>query len=139
MTAGSIPGASATGAAAFEVERFEWRAPARLEPAGRWVGGRGPGLGRPTPELQGPGGRPPLARAADARVEARVAAVRDELEGRPARAELEAVERERDEALRARNAAAAERGALLGDRDAALAERDEAVRARDAALAERDA
>src|SRR4051794_5429237 len=57
MTAGSMPPASATGTAAFDVERFEWTAPDRLEVAGRWSGVRGMRFVRPTLILRDEGDR----------------------------------------------------------------------------------
>src|SRR4051794_36846945 len=55
MTAGSIPPASATGAAVFDVERFEWASPEQLELHGRWYGVRGLRFVRPTLMLRAEG------------------------------------------------------------------------------------
>ena len=55
MTAGSPTEAPATGAPAFEVERFEWAGPDRLEVAGRWSGVRGRRFVRPTLDVEGAG------------------------------------------------------------------------------------
>src|SRR3954469_5236732 len=55
MTAGSIPPAAATGAAVFDVERFEWPSPEQLELHGRWHGVRGPRLVPPTLMLRADG------------------------------------------------------------------------------------
>src|SRR4051812_783833 len=55
MTAGSIPPASATGAAVFDVERFEWPSPEQLELHGRWYGVRGLRFVRPTLMLRADG------------------------------------------------------------------------------------
>lgn len=49
-----------TGVAAFDVERFAWVSPDRVEVAGRWFGVRGMRFMRPTLELQGAAGRRPL-------------------------------------------------------------------------------
>src|SRR2546423_12439857 len=57
MTAGSMPPAPTAGTAAFDVERFEWTAPDRLEVAGRWSGVRGMRFVRPTLALRGEGER----------------------------------------------------------------------------------
>src|SRR4051812_28240287 len=57
MTAHSLPQDSGTaGAAVFELERFEWTAPDRIEVAGRWSGLRAHRFIRPTLVLDGPGG-----------------------------------------------------------------------------------
>jgi hypothetical protein len=56
MTAGITP-PPATGSASFELERFEWTAPDRLELAGRWFGVRGLRFMRPTLDLHGSGDR----------------------------------------------------------------------------------
>src|SRR3954468_6082781 len=53
MTAGSMPPPATTGGTVFEVERFEWTAPDRLELAGRWFGVRGMRFVRPTLSLRG--------------------------------------------------------------------------------------
>lgn len=50
------PVPEAPGAAAFELERFEWAAPDRLEVVGRWSGIRGRRFVRPTLTLRGDGG-----------------------------------------------------------------------------------
>src|SRR3954451_16529608 len=55
MTAGSMPPPATTGGAVFEVERFEWTAPDRLELHGRWSGVRGLRFVRPTLTLRGSG------------------------------------------------------------------------------------
>jgi hypothetical protein len=56
MTAGSrLPEAAAPGAAVFEIERFEWAAPDRIEIAGSWSGVRGRRFIRPTLVLKGEG------------------------------------------------------------------------------------
>src|SRR5829696_1391166 len=53
--AGATPQSPATGAPAFEVERFEWTAPDRLEVTGRWFGVRGRRFMRPTLDVHGAG------------------------------------------------------------------------------------
>src|SRR4051794_887032 len=53
MTARSMPPPATTGGTVFEVERFEWTAPDRLELAGRWFGVRGMRFVRPTLSLRG--------------------------------------------------------------------------------------
>src|SRR5436305_13592894 len=57
MTAGSSPPAPTAGAAVFDVERFGWTAPDRLEVAGRWSGVRGLRFMRPTLDVPGDGAR----------------------------------------------------------------------------------
>lgn len=53
--AGATPQIPATGAPGFEVERFEWTAPDRLEVSGRWFGVRGRRFVRPTLDVHGAG------------------------------------------------------------------------------------
>src|SRR5438067_2152024 len=48
MTAESLPPEVAPGATVFELERFEWASPDRLEIAGRWSGIRGRRFVRPS-------------------------------------------------------------------------------------------
>src|SRR4051812_50224451 len=55
MTAGSIPSASVTGGAVFDVESFAWSSPERLELAGVWYGVRGTRFVRPTLMLRADG------------------------------------------------------------------------------------
>jgi hypothetical protein len=52
-----ITPAAGARAASFELERFEWTAPDRLEIAGRWFGVRGLRFMRPTLDLDGDGDR----------------------------------------------------------------------------------
>src|SRR3954464_7182677 len=53
MTARSMPPPATTGGTVFEVERFEWTAPDRLELAGRWFGVRGMRVVGPTLSRRG--------------------------------------------------------------------------------------
>jgi hypothetical protein len=56
MAGGSAQLSPPTGTAAFDVERFAWTSPDRLEVCGRWYGVRGLRFVRPTLEVAGPEG-----------------------------------------------------------------------------------
>src|SRR4051794_5055345 len=57
MTAGTTAAEDRPGIAGFELERFEWTAPDRLEVAGRWVNVRGLRFMRPALDLHASEGR----------------------------------------------------------------------------------
>lgn len=57
MTPGSTPSETAVQDTVFEVERFEWTAPDRIELTGVWTGVRGMRFIRPTLVLEGEGRR----------------------------------------------------------------------------------
>ena len=57
MTGGTVAPTARSATTSFDLERFEWTAPDRLEVAGRWFGMRGLRFMRPTLDLQADGAR----------------------------------------------------------------------------------
>jgi hypothetical protein len=153
-----------TGAAVFEVERFEWTSPDRLELEGRWSGVRGKRFMRPTLTLHGEGRQHRLL----ALLEHKPWAAEDQRawiaafpwDGEPIDADDAALSvgaglnctipppqvpggrhtrAARPNIARAQAVARVrEAERMQRERDAALAERDATIRARDALLDERD-
>ena len=155
MTAGSIPPASVTGGAVFDVEHFAWSTPERLQLTGVWYGVRGLRFVRPTLMLRAEG----VSRRLLATLDHKPWAAED---GAPWLAEFpwSGEPLEFDEAELAvttsvvlaleppqvpgsarRKKATRDDGksrALLQEREAARQERDAALAARETALRERD-